>query len=434
MANVAKVASRFSKYQKVSKFASTISKIRLAAGAIEISRGSLNILLKLTELRETPFGQALTEYLFYLELLSLSGELTAAIKNGLRKSAKKLVKHENEIRKQLDEVVIEDGNSTRKLTETDKTKFFEELKKVADNTINQTPEQMWKDFKYSDLMEIPPTKKPCFLAGTLVKTENGHLPIEQLKVGNKVYSYNLEKKQTEINTILRVYENVTQKYLKIKTQNSCIEATGQHRFWIPKQEKWLMANELKTGMHFLDTNKNLVEILNLEIIENIEKTYNLEIKNNHNYFVGQDEVLTHNTNKVFKFADDTLYDFGFYLLAETDAGRVKSELYVGITTQEFTKRADQHAHEGKAALPPKNQKPYNAWKANPKMGILPIEPHVKMTFYEATIWETYFINERGGGKAHKGLGKLLNRKTPISEKMFNDWKATGKFNPCKYFI
>ena len=132
LANVAKVASRFSKYQKASKFASTISKIRLAAGAIEISSGSLNILLKLTELRETPFGQALTEYLFYLELLSLSGELTAAIKNGLRKSAKILVKHEDEIRKQLDEVVIEDGNSTRKLSEADKEKFFDELYEVAE--------------------------------------------------------------------------------------------------------------------------------------------------------------------------------------------------------------------------------------------------------------------------------------------------------------
>lgn len=108
LANVAKVASRFSKYQKASKFASTISKIRLAAGAIEISSGSLNILLKLTELRETSFGQALTEYLFYLELLSLSGELTAAIKNGLRKTANKLVKHEDEIRKVAKKEGIED--------------------------------------------------------------------------------------------------------------------------------------------------------------------------------------------------------------------------------------------------------------------------------------------------------------------------------------
>lgn len=291
---------------------------------------------------------------------------------------------------------------------------------------------MWAEFTYEHLMKIPPPKKPCFLAGTLVKTESGNIPIEQIKVGDKVFTYNFEKKQTELNTVTHVYENVTQKYLKITTKNSCIEATGQHRFWIPKQEKWLMANELKTGMHFLDTHKNLVEILTLEIIENTKKTYNLEIENNHNYFVGQDEILTHNTNKVFKFADETLYDFGFYRLVEAKGDKI-DDLYVGITTQPFDVRNSQHAQEGKAALPPKNQKPYNAWKAN--ADLLRIKPdYTKMTFYEATVWETYFINERGGGKAHKGLGKLLNRKTPISETMFNDMKKTGKFNPCKYFI
>lgn len=317
------------------------------------------------------------------------------------------------------------------MSDTEAKKFLDD---IAKGNKLKLAEKMWAEFTYEHLLKIPPTKKPCFLAGTLVKTENGHLPIEQIKVGDKVFTYNFEKKQTEINTVTHVYENVTQKYLKITTKNSCIEVTGQHRFWIPKQEKWLMANELKTGMHFLDTHKNLVEILTLEIIENTEKTYNLEIENNHNYFVGQDEILTHNTNKVFKFADETLYDFGFYELVKGKGA--DDVLYVGITTQEFTKRADQHAQEGKAAL--KGTKPYNAWKAKIGTGevsIFGIKPgYTKMTFYEATVWETYFINERGGGKAHKGLGKLLNRKTPISEKMFYDMKKTGKFNPCKYFI
>ena len=133
LANVAKVASRFSKYQKASKFASTISKIRLAAGAIEISSGSLNILLKLTELRETPFGQALTEYLFYLELLSLSGELTLAIHNGLRKSARKLVEKPEDaakLEKQLDNLV-EEGQVTRR----DADEVIKELRRVTNESL-----------------------------------------------------------------------------------------------------------------------------------------------------------------------------------------------------------------------------------------------------------------------------------------------------------
>ena len=53
-----------------------------------------------------------------------------------RTSAKNALEYENEIRKQLDEVVIEDGNSTRKLSEADKEKFFDELYEVAEKTRN----------------------------------------------------------------------------------------------------------------------------------------------------------------------------------------------------------------------------------------------------------------------------------------------------------
>lgn len=42
------------------------------------------------------------------------------------------MKYEDEIRKQLDDVVIEDGKTTRKLTEADKGKFLDELNEVAE--------------------------------------------------------------------------------------------------------------------------------------------------------------------------------------------------------------------------------------------------------------------------------------------------------------
>ncbi|HIP47636.1 MAG TPA: hypothetical protein EYG92_01535 [Lutibacter sp.] len=47
---------------------------------------------------ESKFALALQEYLFYLEMLSLSGELTVAIKNGLRKSAKKALSDSEQLK------------------------------------------------------------------------------------------------------------------------------------------------------------------------------------------------------------------------------------------------------------------------------------------------------------------------------------------------
>ena len=68
-----------------------------------------------------------------------------------RTSAKNALEYENEIRKQLDEVVIEDGNSTRKLTETEKTKFFDEFYKMAGDNIKGKGEYGGKILSKSDI-------------------------------------------------------------------------------------------------------------------------------------------------------------------------------------------------------------------------------------------------------------------------------------------
>lgn len=98
LARVAQVASKAAKFDKARKYASIVSKIRLAVGVVEISSGTVNTLIRLSG-TDTAFSRALQKYLFYLELLSLGGELTVVIKDGLRNSAKEALKHENEILK-----------------------------------------------------------------------------------------------------------------------------------------------------------------------------------------------------------------------------------------------------------------------------------------------------------------------------------------------
>ncbi|NHN25520.1 hypothetical protein FIA58_007505 [Flavobacterium jejuense] len=110
---IVKVATKYKFFDKAKKF-NYLAKIRFGVSAIEISSGSLNALLKLTGLADTKFGKSLTEYLFWLELLSLGGEITAAIKGGLRKSAKEVLEHTDDLKKtaknadelkQIDEVI-----------------------------------------------------------------------------------------------------------------------------------------------------------------------------------------------------------------------------------------------------------------------------------------------------------------------------------------
>lgn len=130
---LAKFASKAGNLRFVSEAGRAVVAARKAVAAtaavVEITSGTVNALLKLTGARDTEWGKALSEYLFWLELLSLSGELTVAIHNGLRKSAKKLVEKPEdaaELEKQLDDLV-ENGQLSRRQAD----EAIDELTKVA---------------------------------------------------------------------------------------------------------------------------------------------------------------------------------------------------------------------------------------------------------------------------------------------------------------
>lgn len=44
----------------------------------------------------------------------------------------------------------------------------------------------------------------CFVAGTKVKTENGFKNIEDIKIGEKVYSFNLDNNEIELKEVLEL--------------------------------------------------------------------------------------------------------------------------------------------------------------------------------------------------------------------------------------
>lgn len=100
--------AKFRHLVKLGKARSIIAKVKLGAGIVEVTSGTTNLLLKLTNVADSELGQAISEYLFWLELLSLSGELTVAIKGGLRKSADDLLKYEDEIIERANREGVED--------------------------------------------------------------------------------------------------------------------------------------------------------------------------------------------------------------------------------------------------------------------------------------------------------------------------------------
>lgn len=132
------VSSKASKLRFISRATKAVkTAARGAVGVIEISSGTVNALLKITDQRDEPWAKELSEFLLILELCSLGADLGEFLLKRARSSAKNALEYEDEIRKRLDELVIEDGNSTRKLSEVDKVKFFDELYEAAGERYKQ---------------------------------------------------------------------------------------------------------------------------------------------------------------------------------------------------------------------------------------------------------------------------------------------------------
>jgi hypothetical protein len=73
------------------------STVRTVINTVELSSGTLNLLLKLSGQSNEPWAQDLKELLFWLEIASLSGEVSVAVAKRLRGSAENVIRFESQI-------------------------------------------------------------------------------------------------------------------------------------------------------------------------------------------------------------------------------------------------------------------------------------------------------------------------------------------------
>lgn len=132
----------------------------------------------------------------------------------------------------------------------------------------------------------------CFVAGTLVETEEGQKPIEEIQAGYKVLSKNPETGETAYKTVEKTYINETDELIHIHVNGETISATPNHPFYVDKLDCTLAKN-LRAGDILVLSNGEfvVVEWIQHEILESPVKVYNFEVQDFHTYFVGDKAVL-----------------------------------------------------------------------------------------------------------------------------------------------
>ncbi|CAM2005762.1 NHL domain-containing protein [Acanthopleuribacter pedis] len=138
-------------------------------------------------------------------------------------------------------------------------------------------------------------QKGCFVAGTLVATANGLVPIEDVQVDDQVWSYVERSGAVELRPVLSLSRRAADRLVDLTIDGELIQATEEHPFYVVGHG-WKGAIHLHIGDRIL-TQTGAIAAVEAKWVRLTKTTvYNFSVDENHNYFVSPDRVLVHNNN------------------------------------------------------------------------------------------------------------------------------------------
>ncbi|MGH9949797.1 MAG: polymorphic toxin-type HINT domain-containing protein, partial [Pyrinomonadaceae bacterium] len=152
----------------------------------------------------------------------------------------------------------------------------------------------------------------CFVAGTPVLTRDGLVPIEKIELGDEVLSFNEFKGEVEYKPVIQTFERYEKDIIRISVEGETdsLGVTTDHPFYArihrarnhtsseDDEGEWIVAGQLQVGDELRLASGTWARITNVKKQEKGAKTYNFEVADNHNYFVGRSSLLVHNNNCV----------------------------------------------------------------------------------------------------------------------------------------
>lgn len=152
---------------------------------------------------------------------------------------------------------------------------------------------------YTDTYQVSSGGLACFTKDTQVETEEGFKAISKIQVGDKVYSYNFDTGEVELKEVDKIVKHEVKEIVNVYTDNEILETTGSHPFYVILQGR-KYAKNLQPHDQLRMKNKMITKVNQLIISElKKEKTvYEIRVKDNNNYFVGNSGILVYNETSV----------------------------------------------------------------------------------------------------------------------------------------
>ena len=149
----------------------------------------------------------------------------------------------------------------------------------------------------------------CFIAGTLITTKKGKIPIEDIKCNEWVLSSDTKTLKKSYKKVENIFKREVDFLIHLYTSGERIVTSDNHPFYVIGKG-FVAASLLCIGMQLIDANGNI------HIIDNIYReqcnskvcVYNFTVADFHTYFIGRNTILVHNAECNVTFNKKSKYD------------------------------------------------------------------------------------------------------------------------------
>nr|WP_278336835.1 polymorphic toxin-type HINT domain-containing protein [Clostridium collagenovorans] len=138
-------------------------------------------------------------------------------------------------------------------------------------------------------------------------TENDSKCIEDIKIGDKVYSKNVETGEVGYKEVKNTFVKEVDTLVKLSIEDNKIITTLNHPFWVV-DNGWVEAGNLKARDKVLLASGKISRVCSIDIEKLKEKikVYNFKVEDWHTYYVSKDGILVHNQCFVTEGAVDAV--------------------------------------------------------------------------------------------------------------------------------
>ncbi len=140
-----------------------------------------------------------------------------------------------------------------------------------------------------------PISQSCLGAGTLIQTESGLMPVEQIRIGDLIISKDVATGEVGLKPVLQTTRRPPAPTRDLVVGEQKIRATLGHYWWV-SGDGWIQTGFLKPGM-LLHTARGNVPVT--EVVEaSSAETFNLVVADWHTYFVGSERILSYDVTEL----------------------------------------------------------------------------------------------------------------------------------------